>query len=497
MGLIGVPPQPGGLSVMGSVKFQGGDFKEGSILVSPPYPGIPLGPWPAYLSGIGGGFGVDPLFIEADVNIGIFQVPPSYIFGIKGQFRITFGDPVTFEAHGQGSVYDFDIADVNFLLNTDGFIRLNGGLSIDLKVVSVSAGVDIFVDVPNGAFSAEAKGHLCIVGLCDDDSAVVLSSKGFGLCISLPLQPDHGAGYVWGDSAPDIDLLSCDLAKYEVPLPPGHRLHAAQAGPQTFAVAAGTKVEDLRLTGADGKAPHVSLVSPSGERIVPTTDQTAQNPRALAAYPADSDRSFVGIQNPDAGTWQVVPDDGYAITEVATTHDVPTPEVAGSVGGKGRKRLLSYRTTTGDGLATTFYEKGAMGMHELGTAKGTRGTIKFAPGDGKAGKRTIVAVVERDGVPRLQKTIGSYSAPGPQKPARVKSLKVTRRGHKLTATWRKAAGATMYGVRFDLPDGRRLLRITSGTKAALTDAPKRGRVTVTVTARNKGGRKGPSARARR
>ncbi|MEA2459575.1 MAG: hypothetical protein QOC95_2547, partial [Thermoleophilaceae bacterium] len=112
-GTIGIPPQPGGLAISGKVRFQRGEFKEGSIDVKPPYPGIPLGPWPAYLKHIGGGFGVDPPFVEADVGVGIIQVPPTgYVFGIEGQFKITFKDPVTFEMHGQGSVYGFELAQV-------------------------------------------------------------------------------------------------------------------------------------------------------------------------------------------------------------------------------------------------------------------------------------------------------------------------------------------------------------------------------------------------
>jgi hypothetical protein len=170
--------------------------------------------------------------------------------------------------------------------------------------------------------------------------------------------------------------------------------------------------------------------------------------------------------------------------------DAPPIAVAGSVGGKGRKRLMSYRATTGNGLTTTFYEQGPMGAHKLGVAKGKRGTIKFAPAEGPRGKRTIEAVVERGGLPRLRKAIATYTAPAPARPGKVRKLKVKRRGHTVLASWRKAPGATVYAVRIDLPDGRRLLRVIKKTNVSLGGAPRDGRVKVTVVGRNRAGRAG-------
>jgi hypothetical protein len=499
-GTIGIPPQPGGLAVMGSVVFRHGDFIEGSIDIKPPFPGIPLGPWPAYLSHIGGGFGVSPPFIAAEVGIGIVQIPPDgYVFDIEGQFKITFKDPVTFELHGQGSIYRFQIATVDFLLNTDGFVRLKGGLGFDLGVVSLQADLDMFIDVPSGSFSAGGKATGCVFGLCANVE-VVVSSKGFGACARVPSPfPDAGAGYRWGDALPKGFLGTCDLTEYKVPLPPGApgRVHAAQAGAQTFQVVKGTKVTDLALDGPEGQAPKVALISPSGQRIEPSTDLHVAAP-AYAAYPTGAGSSIVGIMKPAAGTWQVVPLDGSApITHIEQARDATPPQVAGSVGGKGRKRLLFYKATTGQGLTTTFFEQGPMGARKLGVAKGKRGTIRFAPAAGPRGKRTIEAVVERGGVPRLRKAIATYVAPGPVRPGRVKKLTVKRSGHTVLVAWHKATGVSVYAVRIELSDGRRVLRVTRSLKVTLKGAPRRGHVTVTVVARNRAGRAGPAAKVTR
>src|SRR3954454_9139511 len=201
---------------------------------------------------------------------------------------------------------------------------------------------------------------------------------------------------------------------------------------------------------------------------------------------------------PAAGTWQVVPLDGSPpITHIEQARDAAAPQVAGSVGGKGRKRLLSYRATTGHGLKTTFFEQGPMGARKLGVAKGKRGTIKFAPAAGPRGRRTSEAVVERGGMPRLRKGIAAYVAPAPAHAGRMKKLRVTRHGKTVHATWGKATAAAVYAARIDLPDGRRVLRVTRSRKITFHGAPRDGHVTVTVTARNRAGRPGKPARARR
>jgi hypothetical protein len=55
----------------------------------------------------------------------------------------------------------------------------------------------------------------------------------------------------------------------------------------------------------------------------------------------------------------------------------------------------------------------------------------------------------------------------------------------------------VYAVRIDLPDGRRVLRVTRSRNVAFNGAPRDGRVKVTVAARNRAGRAGPAAKATR
>ena len=64
-------------------------------------------------------------------------------------------------------------------------------------------------------------------------------------------------------------------------------------------------------------------------------------------------------------------------------------------------------------MTVTFAEVGGENLHEIGTAQGARGTLEFAPADGPAGKRKIVALIDQDGLPRPRVALASFTAPGP------------------------------------------------------------------------------------
>lgn len=542
---LGVPPQPGGLAIDGRVVFEKGRFKEGSITVTPPYPGITLGPWPAYLSRVGGEFGIDPVRIGVNASVGILQLPPSsYVLRIDGQFKVTFSDPVVFELKGQGFLHDFQIANVDALVNTDGFMKLGANLNLSLPGVSLKAGMDMFVDVPTKTYSAKVKGSGCIAGVCIAEAEAIISSKGLGVCVTTLVT--YGAGYRWGDSPfdVDIDLLSCDLTPYRVDPPPGAGRAATRAGgsgagalgtagaaggdggagssggsapdgasgtggsgdratsrqavqgARAFTVAQGTKVQNVRLEGVGDAQTRVALIAPDGKRIEPVTDLRAPGASVVAAYPEGGRRSYVGLKNPAAGTWQIVPLEGQpAIAEVAQARDAPPVRVSAKLGGKARKRTLAYATTIGDGLATTFVETTAAGSRRIGVAKGSKGTVRFSPAPGKAGTRRIEAIVERAGRPVLRQVVGTYRAPASARPGRVRGVTAKRRRKTLRIAWKRADGATRYAVRVDLPDGRRVLQLVRRNRLVLKGVPKAGRITVRVSGRDARGSAGRSGRA--
>jgi hypothetical protein len=487
---LGLPPQPGGAKLGAQVRFAGGKFQEGHLQLDFPYPGIGLDPFAAtYLNRVSGGFGIDPLFVEVGAGFGVIPIPPNlYTFEINGNLKVTFADPVTFDFTGDGKMLGFPIAQERILVTTDGLAKATGSVSLDLDAAKVTGDVGAFVDVPGKRFSGAIKGEVCI-GFCTNASAVI-STRGVGACT-----PIGGFGHFWKDSVLDtkIMLLKCDISDYGEPTPPG-RARAAQSGPQTVSVPAGQDVINLRLIGAGGP-PQVVLVTPTGERITPGTD-----PNGPALAVSGSDRTYVGVRNPAAGSWTIEPVAGSpAITSVALATGLPAPKVAATLGGHGTRRTLRYQVSTGNGLSTTFIETGPAGGRVIGQAKGARGTLRFTPAPGPGGPRQIVAQVARNGLPRLQQTVATYTAPRAAGPPRVRGLRVSRTGRSVTVRWRKAAGARVYAVRLDLPDGRRLLRVAGAkqTQVRVGGVPRGGKVAVSVAGVDASGRRGPAARAAR
>ena len=120
------------------------------------------------------------------------------------------------------------------------------------------------------------------------------------------------------------------------------------------------------------------------------------------------------------------------------------------------------------------------GRWPIGTATASHGLLSFAPADGSAGKRKIVAVVARDGVTKETIEVASYSAPGTARPAKPQRLRVARGRSSLVVSWARARGAFQYAVTVQLGNGRRLLRVTKRRRIVIAGIDPRTRATVRV-----------------
>ena len=493
---LGLPPQPGGIRLGAGVRFQRGQFKEGTLSFAPPYPGISLDPFAvSYATNFRATFGIDPVKIGGGMAFGILPRPPDgYFFTVVADGAITFGDPVRFDFRGTGLLFGrFQVSEVKGFINGNAQARVEATTGINLGIARVDGGFSAFADARAKVFSASLTGNVCIA-VCESGEAVI-SSEGVGACATV-IGPSFGFKYRWGDTLPKIMFIDCDISDYIPQAPPFRGGARAAATSRTFSVASGARVASVRLTGAGGP-PSVTLVSPSGQRITPSTDLKAKGAPAYALAVPGASETYVGIVKPAAGTWTVETVAGSPeISELASARLAPPPSVSGKLGGKGRSRTLSYSATTGNGLTTTFFEQGAGGMKQLGTARSSRGVLRFAPGPGPGGKRTIVAVVARDGIPRLRREIASYVAPSPPKPGRVTGVKVRRSGSALVVSWKGTRGAAAYAVRVDLSDGRRLLRVVKGSTVRITGVARDVKASVTVAARGATGRAGAPGRAK-
>jgi hypothetical protein len=493
-----LPPSGLGAHFGAQVTFKAGAFKQGSIVLGPPFPGIQIAP-DTFLTEIRGGFGVDPLKIVVGTTIGaqpVGDVPPTYAVKVIGTMSVSFGNPVTFELDGQGKLVDIKVSKAHVLANTDGYVHVNGAANVDLDVLSIDGEMDAFVDGGKKQFGGRLAGKICIGGLCPAGGEAVFSSNGIGACITEIVS--YGFGYHWGDPLTKAHVMvgSCDLTPYTIEAPGAAR---DAAGPG-FTVRRGTSIESMKLTGAGGP-PAVTLVSPSGQSIAPAAPASAAGGSAAIALAVPAQNAtYIALRHPAAGRWSVQPSPGSPqLTQLALATAQPTPRVTGHVTGRGPRRMLVYRLIGGKDLRATFSEVvGREGSRVIGHSSTAYGAIRFTPGYGPAGRRRIEALIERDGVPRLRTTVAIYVAPAPARPGRVKRLRISRRKTTLRVSWRSTPLAVQYLVRVDLSNGRHLVRLVASRVHSLTLSAiaRTTHARVTITVLDAHGRPGPVTRTR-
>ncbi len=132
-----------------------------------------------------------------------------------------------------------------------------------------------------------------------------------------------------------------------------------------------------------------------------------------------------------------------------------------AAGPRGRRTLhLRYVLPTGSKLALD--ESAASGKRTtVGNVHGTAchgthasvvggaqlcATVRFTPALGPGGKRRIMAVVTRNGLPAAITQVAIYTLPNQALPSRPAKLQLTRSGTTVTVRWSASSGAAKYGV---------------------------------------------------
>lgn len=503
---LGLPPQPGGAALGADVTFTKGRFVMGNFELTPPYPGIAIGP-NVYFTKLRGGFGLDPISFKVGASFGAFPIAPpdTYTVGVDGDLVLTVsGGTVLLKYTGVGNIANVSMNRVVLNAGTDGYADLTAGYDVDLVLVGLSGSLQGFVDGPGRQFGATADVKVRVAGLPAVGQRAAISGKGIGACYTV-LGASFYAGYKFGQPIPagvraGATLGDCNLSTFEVQRP---RARAAQAGGTTFTVAAGTRVQNVELGAAAG-TPTVTLRAPDGTAVTPVDARatgSATGPAVALTMPEGA-RTLLILRDPKPGTWTVVPSPGSpAITGVLTARDAPAVKVRATVKRKGTRRVLRYAISGGGGAAVRFAERGGRGASaDLGAAKGRAGTITFTPASGPAGRRDIVAVVSRGDVPASATVVTRYTAPAARRPATVRRVRARRSSRSVLVRWRGVPGARRYLVTVRGRTSKRVLsRLVSAKKRSVRVggiSVDDGRLTVTVAAQDRQGRSGRSGRAR-
>ena len=193
-----------------------------------------------------------------------------------------------------------------------------------------------------------------------------------------------------------------------------------------------------------GAPPHVILHGPKGETIdTGIGNAPVQTPGVAALKNPTTGITEVVIAKPSGGRWTVeVAPDSARLVEALQANGTRPATITGKVLGSGQDRRLQY---TVKGLAkgqhVDFAEVGTAAGSIIGrVAKDGTGVLAFHPGEGKAGRRDVQAIVTNvDGYVADRRKLGTYTAPNAPRPAAARKLTLKRKGTSIVLSWPRSA----------------------------------------------------------
>lgn len=469
------------------IKDGGFDYLRGSLgnLNKPIGSGI-------FLQSIGFEVADSPLRLSGSIGV---SAGPS-VAGVKaitagGTLKATLADPFIVEIKGNAEVADrFKLGEAFIRYSSTGLFEFGAKADWDFWRLSLGGSVDGWVDGLQ-AFNVEGSLRACLDVWGPDpcgSAKGILSSKGIAGCVGV-FGYYAGAGATWNF---DFDAFTgCDLAPYREVKP----ARARAAGTLTRTrLPQGLRSAAWEVT-AEGDPTGVTLAGPDGQSVTVSRDTpVVQNDHFLAQLRQDG-TTFVLVNKPEAGVWTLSDDGASPVRLVREARGLPKPSVSARVSGRGHSRVLSWKVRRLSGQRVTFAEIGKDVRNAITTTNAVRGSARFKPADGPAGRRRIVALVEQNGLPRTTLTAGSYRAPGTLRPGRPRALKAQRKRSRLVVSWRPRPSGFRHAVYFRLSDGRRLVRVVGAKRrrVVLKSVARRVTARIKVLGLGHANGKGPAA----
>jgi hypothetical protein len=396
---------------------------------------------------------------------------------------------------------------VKFYADTTGYVTLDGTMGFDAGPLYFNAELIGAVLLPN--FYVEGSGSGGIRHVLSGTVKALISNRGLAGCGSVDIGPFTVSGGAGVHFNPRLLLgplgilsnlslfLGCDLSDWVTVVAP-RDARAAAPGTRVFTVARGQRALIVRVQGL-GKAPRALLRGPDGTTIDLSNADEQRTNRGLGVRADAENRSFFLVARPHAGLWKVIPAPGSVpIVALQRATILPRPQVTAHVTGTGAKRRLSWSVAPVAGQVVRFVEQGNHGGQLLATVRrGGRGSVTFVPAPARGARRTIVADVEENGVPRTVIAVARFSAPSPRV-GRPGGVHLRRAGRAAVLSWGPAFYASRYEVIATFTTGSRVLLSPrpGARKLVIRGLSRRAGVTVQVIGIAKGGMRGPPGTAR-
>lgn len=492
------------------IGFAGGRFSSARFDLGFPRPGVPVFAQ-AYLTEVHGALSLDPRFKAlVGATLGLIYAPAAQTYAalVNGDLsvEVTASGSLLFKVEGSASTVGLKLGDAEAELDTRGYAAMRAKAQIDLTIARIDGDANGFFDGRSGKWGLSADDRLSALGITVARAAFGASAAGIGVCAtaSPPLPPlvslDDGVQpahiqltYRWGDKLPDIAVgTSCSIDRYVVAPPAAAsaalgRAAQAQPGDRRIAISGRRPVNVVLGAAAGTGVPDVEVLDPAG---------AAPDPKTVRMFPiAGADRLLVVLTAPKQGVWTLRPKPGSAAIDTLTTARQLAPvKVRGTLSGGRRGRVLRYTVSAPAGTKIEFRERAAAASRILGAARGRRGRLRITD-DGRGGRRQIVALALRSGIPVETIAIARYTAPKPKRLTAPRRLRIAGAG----ARWAAVTGARSYLVTADLSDGRRLATTVRAARIArLPGAARSAKVRrLRVAAIDARGRLGRPATARR
>ncbi|MDT4917498.1 MAG: hypothetical protein QOH89_2198, partial [Pseudonocardiales bacterium] len=349
--------------------------------------------------------------IEAGFTLGppenIFQGGATFSYGpkvagidlidVSGVFTLTTpvpaGGPLDFNLAGELDVISFQVGTAQADVRTDGNFSLDALIRVPYwedgsptPNPRIQADMSGFIDGPHGTWDVEGTADACL-GPCVGVTALA-SNIALAGCVNLGIG-DAGAAYNWNDRrVVGFGGLggTCDLGPWR----PTRSLARASLSPQGLVLPAGMHLAAFQVTGQDAP-PEVTFSGPRGVTVTTPVDALGAKTAHTWLYKDPvANTTNLAVSGDLGGTWTITPQPGSsAVKSITESYARPPVSVKARVGGRGRKRTLAYSLKPQPGQKVRFAELGRNVRRIIGSARGTHGTLRFAPADGRAGRRRV------------------------------------------------------------------------------------------------------------